>query len=65
MRAVLWRVLIAIVVVAVVFWLLPPVLRLLGLPAPGGDFAVVLHAVVGLLALLYIIWGPTPPTPWA
>jgi uncharacterized membrane protein len=65
MRSILIRVLIAVVVVAVIYWLLPPVLRLLGLPSPSGDMATVVHAVVGLLALVYIIWGPTPATPWA
>jgi uncharacterized membrane protein len=49
----------------VLFWLLPPVLRLLGLPTPSGDMALVLRAVIGLLALIYIVWGPTPTPPWA
>lgn len=61
MAGLLWRILIAIVAVAVVFWLLPPVLRLIGLPQPSVDFATVLHAIVGLLALIYILWGRTPP----
>jgi hypothetical protein len=64
MQGLLWRVLIAIVVIAVLLWLGPLVLHLIGLPIPGGDLLTVLKAVGGLLALLYIIWGPTPPRPW-
>jgi uncharacterized membrane protein len=65
MRSVLWRILVAVVVVFVLFWLLPVVLRLIGLPTPSGDMATLLRAVVGLLALIYIVWGPSPAPPWA
>lgn len=65
MASVLWRVLIAVVVVAVLYWLGPIVLRLLGLPSPTGDMQTLLKGVTGLLALIYIVWGPTPPRPWA
>lgn len=65
MAALLWRVLIAILVIAFLFWLGPMVLHLIGLPQPGSEAMTVFKAIAGLLALIYIVWGPSPPRPWA
>jgi hypothetical protein len=57
MSAMLWRVLIAVVVVLVVFALIPPVLRIFGFPA-NADLLLVFRIVVAGLALLYVLKGP-------
>lgn len=63
MSALLWRVLIAIIVVVVVLALLGPVSRILGFPA-SGDVLLVVRIVVAGLAALYILKGPPfPPAP--
>jgi len=57
MSALLWRVLIAVVVVVVVFTLLPPVFRVFGF-APSGDVLLIFRVCIGGLALLYVLKGP-------
>ena len=60
MSAMLWRILIAVIVVLLVFALIPPVLRVIGFPA-NGDVLLILRVVVSGLALLYILKGPPFP----
>jgi hypothetical protein len=62
MSAVLVRVLVAIFAVIIVFLLIPPVFRILGLAeALAGDVLLILKIVIGALALIYIWRGPTLP----
>lgn len=60
MSALLWRVLIAVIVVLVVFALIPPVLRIFGFPA-SSDLMLVFRIVIAGLAALYIFKGPPFP----
>lgn len=62
MSALLWRVLYAVIAVVLIFLLLPPLLRILGLSL-SGDVDTVIRVVVGGLALLYIIRGNPFPAP--
>ena len=57
MSALLWRVLIAVIAVIVVFALLPPVLRIIGFPL-SSDLDLVVRIIVAALALFYILKGP-------
>jgi hypothetical protein len=62
MRSLGLRVILAIIVVAVIRFLLGPVFHLLGLPLSGSAEHVIL-LIIGLIALWYIIWGPSPSLP--
>ena len=61
MSALLWRVLIAVVTVLVVFALLPPLFRIFEI-AVSGDVMLVFKICIGGLALLYVLKGPPPWT---
>jgi hypothetical protein len=56
MSGILWRVIIAVIVVVILFALLGPVLRIFGV-AETGDLMTILRIAIGGLALLYVISG--------
>ena len=60
MSALLMRILIAVVGVLLVFALLGPVSRILGLSV-SGDVETVLRVCIGGIALFYILSGPSMP----
>jgi len=60
MNALIWRVLIAVIVVVIIGALLAPVSRILGFPLDG-DLLLVLRICIAGLAVLYIIKGPPFP----
>lgn len=60
MSSMLWRVLIAVVVVLVTFALIPPFMRVVGLDV-SGDVMTIVRIVVAALAVLYVLRGPSPP----
>lgn len=60
MAGMLWRVLLAVLSVVIVFALIPPVSRLLGFSV-SGDLFTVIRIVVAGLAVFYILRGPAPP----
>jgi len=57
MSALLWRVIIAVIVVVVLIALFPPLLRIIGLPV-SGDVMLVIRICIAGLAALYILRGP-------
>ena len=57
MTSLLWRVLLAVIAVVLVFALLLPVSRLLGFPL-SGDLFLIVRIVVAGLAIYYILNGP-------
>jgi len=59
MSALLWRVLLAVVSVLILYALIPPVARILGFPI-SGDLLTVLKICIAGLAVLYIGWGKAP-----
>jgi len=61
MSALLWRVVLAVVSVLLLFALLPPLFRLFGLEL-SGDLLMVLKVCIGGLALLYVLKGPPLPS---
>lgn len=63
MKALLWRVLYAVICVSMVMWLAPMVAVALGFPL-GGTLWTLTKAIMACLAVLYIIWGPPPTAPW-
>ena len=62
MRNIFIRALIAVVCVVILFALLGPVLNILGFPL-NGDLLQVFRIVVAVIALWYIVWGPSPSVP--
>lgn len=55
------RIIIAVVTVALLFVLIPPVLNVLGL-AMSGDVQTILKVCIGAIALFYILRGSSPFT---
>jgi uncharacterized membrane protein YvlD (DUF360 family) len=60
MSAMLWRILIAVIVVVIIGALIAPVSRILGFPVDG-DVLLVLRICIAGLAVLYILRGPPFP----
>lgn len=60
MAGMLWRVILAVIAVALVFALLPPVSRLIGFSI-GSDLLTVIKICVAGLAVFYILRGSEPP----
>jgi uncharacterized membrane protein YvlD (DUF360 family) len=60
MSAMLWRILIAVIVVVIIGALIAPVSRILGFPVDG-DVLLVLRICIAGLAVLYILKGPPFP----
>lgn len=56
MPGILWRILIAMIAVVLVYLLIPPVARILGFPVSGDVFTVVKVCVAGI-AVFYILTG--------
>ena len=59
MAGMLWRVLIAVIAVVLVFAPIPPVSRLLGFGVDG-DLMTVIKIVVGGIAVFFILRGSEP-----
>ena len=62
MRNIFIRMLIAVVCVVILFALIGPVLNILGFPL-SGDLLTIFRIVVAVIALYYIVWGPSPAIP--
>lgn len=60
MSALLWRVLLAVIAVVLVFALLPPFFRVVGFDVSGDVQAIIRICIAGL-AVLYVIKGPPFP----
>jgi hypothetical protein len=63
MKALLWRALYAVICVFMVLWLAPLVAAAVGFPLTGAVWALA-KGIMACLAVLYIIWGPLPPSPF-
>jgi len=59
MTGLIWRVLLAVVGVVIIYALLGPVFRILGFPLTGDLLTVVKVCIAGL-PVLYIGWGKAP-----
>jgi hypothetical protein len=63
MKNLLWRALYAVICVFMVLWLAPLVAAAIGFPLTGAVWALG-KALMACIAVLYIIWGPSPPAPF-
>lgn len=59
MSGFLYRVLIAVVCVVLIYALLPPFFRIVGFDA-SGDILLILRICIGGIAVLYVLSGPKP-----
>lgn len=57
--AILWRIIIAVIVVALLFALLPPVFSILGFAASAAVMQVI-QICIGGIAVLYVLTGKQP-----
>ncbi len=65
LKAFLWRAAIVVITVVVLLLVGPPLLAMLGLSAlSAGPAFNLLQVLFGLIALIYIFFGPDP-APWA
>ncbi len=60
MSALLWRVIIAVVCVVLIYALLPPFFNVVGFSA-SGDVMTILRICIAGLAVLYVLKGPPFP----
>jgi len=60
MSALLWRVLIAVICVVLIFAILPPFFRIVGFPLNGDLFLILRIAIAGI-AVLYVLKGNPIP----
>ena len=59
MPGVLWRILIAVISVVLVFALIPPFCRIIGFEI-GSDLFTIIRICIAGLAIFYVIKGPAP-----
>ena len=60
MSAFLWRVILAVICVVLVYALLPPFIRIIGFN-PNADVLLIVRICIAGLALLYVLKGPPFP----
>ena len=63
MKGFLWRVVYAALSVFMLWLVLPLFLSVIGFDLPGNLFAL-MRVCVGCIAVLYVFFGPEPPSPW-
>ncbi len=64
LKGFLWRCLYAVILVVILTYLTPLLFQLVGLPIPGGVAVQILKFVFACLVLVFVFFGPTPPTPF-
>ena len=63
MRALLWRMLYALICVIIALLVIPLFLRVIGFPV-SGEVEQLIRIVIACLAVLYVFFGPPPPAPF-
>jgi hypothetical protein len=63
-KALLWRIIYAVIIVVVIVFAVPLLFALVGLAIPGGPAIELLKFAFAALILLYVFFGPPPPTPF-
>lgn len=63
MRALIWRVIYAVIGVVMFLLIVPLFLSVVGFPA-GGDLWALIRICVACLAVAYVLFGPQPPAPF-
>jgi uncharacterized membrane protein YeaQ/YmgE (transglycosylase-associated protein family) len=60
-KALLWRVVYAVILVVVLAFVIPLLLQVVGMPMPTGPAMTLLRFALGALVILYVLFGPEPP----
>ena len=63
MRSLLWRILYAAICFVLFWWIFPLFLVVLSVN-PGGSLLELMKVVTAAIAILYVLFGPDPPTPF-
>ncbi len=63
MRAFLWKALYAVVCVVIFLWIFPMFMAVVGF-SPAAQVWTLVRALVACIAVLYVLFGPPPPTPF-
>ena len=60
-KALLWRVVYAVILVVILAVVIPLLLELVGMPLPTGPAITLLRFAFAGLVILYVLFGPEPP----
>jgi hypothetical protein len=60
-KALLWRVVYAVILVVILAVVIPLLLELVGMPIPAGPAITLLRFAFAALVILYVLFGPEPP----
>lgn len=63
MKAMIWRVIYAVICFVLFWWIAPLFLSVLGVSV-GGNVLELLKICSAAIAILYVIFGPAPPAPF-
>jgi len=63
MKALLWRTILAVIAVVILFMLIPALLALFGIPM-AGPLWTVLRICIGGIAIFYVLTGTSPNPPF-
>jgi uncharacterized membrane protein len=61
-KALLWRVVYAVILVVILAVVIPLLLQLVGFPMPTGPAIQLLQFAFAALVVLYVLFGPEPPS---
>jgi hypothetical protein len=61
LKALLWRLVYAVILVVILAFVIPLLLQLVGMPIPGGPAITLLRFAFAALVILYVLFGPEPP----
>ena len=63
MRALLWRIIYAVIVLLMVLYIVPLFFAVVGFALPGAAWQLIKVCLI-FLAVLYVLFGPQPPSPF-
>lgn len=61
LKALLWRLVYAVILVVILAFVIPLLLELVGMPMPTGPAVTLLRFAFAALVILYVLFGPEPP----
>jgi hypothetical protein len=61
LKALLWRLVYAVILVVILTYIVPLLFTLVGIPLPSGTAITLLKYAFACLLVLYIFFGPTQP----
>ncbi len=64
LKGLLWRVVYAVIVVVVLAVIIPLMFQLVGVGIPSGPAILLLKYAFAALILIYVFFGPEPPSPF-